>query len=129
MVTTTSQTGSVPCECSEDFGPCEDHSTVLVMRDGASMRSADELCELFVMDAVQLGAELSASGRILMAEVAADFAATGESWLSDPDLADALRDLTNQVESDLYTVDAIHPWVTWEDGYVVNNVTGGPLLD
>jgi hypothetical protein len=37
-------------ECSEDYGPCEDHCEVVIVREGASSRTADDLAATFVED-------------------------------------------------------------------------------
>lgn len=114
------------CECNEDDGPCESHMETVVMREGASMRSADELSALFVDDAVSIGAELSATGEAMQRELN-DTASWEGSWLRDPDTADAMRDLTNQLESDIATLDDGPFYVRWDDGYVIYKITGGPL--
>lgn len=44
-------TSARECECSEEYGPCEDHSEVLAQREGASTRTADELLAVFIGDA------------------------------------------------------------------------------
>lgn len=38
------------CYCSEDDGPCEDHLDLLVSREGAAQRTADELVAVFLGD-------------------------------------------------------------------------------
>jgi hypothetical protein len=101
------------CDCSDEFGPCEAHGTVLAQRVGSSNRSADELSLVYLNDALDIDPEcLSPYGRQIKAEAEAADAWEG-SWLKDPDLADALRDVTDQVESYL---DA---WTVWGDGYVI----------
>lgn len=101
------------CDCSEEYGPCEQHCEMLIIRDGASSHTADELSRLFIDDALSLGAELSATGTHTLAEIDEAFATDG-AWIDNPDLADALRDLTFQVEQ--YLGDLV---VTWDDGYTI----------
>jgi hypothetical protein len=98
------------CECTEEYGPCEIHGETLVSREGASLRTADELCALFIEDALSVGAELSVEGAQILYD--ANEALSESSWIEDPDLAEALRDLVNQVES--YIADLT---VVWDDGY------------
>lgn len=114
------------CDCSEDMGPCESHMDVVVMREGASLRSADELSALFIEDAVSVGASLSPYGEDIRRRIGETEAWEG-SWLRDPDLADAMRDMTTELETDIYTVGGFH--VRWDDGYVIYTVNGGPLCD
>ena len=110
------------CGCSEDYGPCEQHGTVLAQRDGAAVRTADELARVFIDDATDIGAELSSYGADVVAAADAEFA-TGERWLT-ADAGEALLDLVHQVEA---TLDA---WVIWEDGYcIVRPSADCPLLD
>lgn len=114
---------SFECECSEDFGPCELHCEYLVTREGASLRTADELCLLFLEDAGSLEPlAIPMSARELVLECEEDMQESGSSWLTDVDLADALRDTVQVVESRM-----THS-VYWEDGYVILTVTGGPML-
>lgn len=55
------------CECSEEYGVCELHGEVLVQREGASTRTADELIRVLCHDLVALGAELSPWGAEVLA--------------------------------------------------------------
>lgn len=99
------------CDCTDEYGPCEDHGTVLAQREGASLRSADELAVVYLDDALGIDPDcLSPYGRQVKADAEAGF---DGSWIGDPDLADALRDVVSQVESHL---DA---WTVWNDGYVI----------
>lgn len=117
------------CECSEDYGPCEQHSDVLAQRVGASNRSADELVLVFLDDAEGIDPDvLSPYGRDVRERAQADLASHGGSWLDDHELADELRSVMEQVESYLGGYD--DPiYVIWDDGYVIYKITGGPLLD
>jgi hypothetical protein len=101
------------CECSDEYGPCEAHGTVLAQRVGASSRSADELTRVYLEDARDIdGAILSPYGVGVLARVS-DPAAWEGSWLADPALADELRDVAWQVEA------ALDAWTVWDDGYVI----------
>lgn len=111
------------CECSEDEGPCEAHVEILAQREGASARTADALCEVFILDALDIDPQvLSPYGREVFTEVQAALA--DATWIEDPDLADALRDLCNQVESHLADL-----YVRWDDGYTIARIIGGPLKE
>lgn len=109
---------STECGCSSEFGPCEAHGEAVVVREGASLRTADELALCLVDDLVGLGAELSPWGqevRDLAAEALS--ASTGPcAWLEDEDLRDDLHDLANQVDC---STDYI---VVRDDGYVIYQV-------
>jgi hypothetical protein len=114
------------CDCSEEYGPCEEHGEILVSREGSSGRSADQLVSTFIDDAVSLGAELSPYGKDVVARANEAFGKLGpfESWLEDADLAEELRTVADQVETELYTLGLS---VYWEDGYTIVRITGGPL--
>ena len=109
-------------DCSEDEGPCEAHSEILAQREGASLRTGDELALVFIEDALGIDPEvLSPYGQMVYGE--AREALASERHIEDPETADALSDVVHQVEAYLGL------WVTWNDGYVIARVTGGPLAD
>lgn len=117
----------IGCVCSEDYGPCEDHSELLIMREGASQRTADDLSAQFIHDAWGCGAELAPYGRDVLARVDARLAQTrrmGVAWLDDESLCDELSSLVSQVESSLPD----HVRADWDDGYLIRRITGGPLF-
>lgn len=120
------------CDCSEDFGPCEQHCEVLVSREGASLRTSDELLSVFIEDAVALGAALSPYGKDIQFRADAAMYVPGpmSNWLPDNEegyeLRDALQTVANQVETELYTLGYS---VYWEDGYQIVRITGGPLAE
>lgn len=129
------------CECSEDYGPCEEHGTAVVIRQGASTRTADELLLLFVEDASlilhDVGVELSpwADDVIHRAHGALDAVDefTHCAWLPEGTYGDRLRDelttLANQVEVDMGTLDIPH-FTYWNDGYWIVRVHENcPLLE
>lgn len=112
------------CDCSEDFGPCELHCDVLVSREGASMRSADELSALFVDDVADLDVPVPADVFVTLASLRWDGV-----WLADDgtgDSADALEWARQAAEDQL---GAAGLRVEWNDGYQIYRVTGGPLSD
>jgi hypothetical protein len=114
------------CECSEEYGPCEEHGVVLAQREGGSTRTADELSLAFIADALDIDGEiLSPYGRDVVARCEADLMRSlGQSrWLDDVELQDELASVAYQVEA------ALDAQVYWEDGYVISRVTGGPLSD
>jgi hypothetical protein len=130
------------CDCTEDYGPCEDHGTLAVYREGSSIRTGDELLLVFCMDALDLIATVTGEDRMTpwAGEVLADAnenleasRGMGVAWLSIDPEGDAIRDdlqtLANQLESDLGTLDASH-WTYWEDGFRVVRIHADcPLLD
>ena len=112
------------CECSNEYGPCERHGKTLVVREGASLRTADELTLLLIEDLVSVGAELSATGRIDFKRLTDALERdrnpeTGTAWFSDPDDADAAQDLAFQVEQ--YVGDLC---VIRDDGYRIVRPSG-----
>lgn len=117
-------------DCTEEFGPCENHCEVLIVREGASLRTADELTVQFIDDAVSLGAELSPWGKTVLQrakKLLADNESMGVAWLPEGPDGDEVRDdldtLTWQVEANL------EPMVYREDGYRIIKITGGPLAE
>ena len=122
------------CECSEDFGPCEDHADVLAQRAGASSRTADELCAVFVGDVSAILADAGIAPDAGMvaamrdADAYWDVCPSGGSPLEDTSaysLGDALSDAVTFAEQSL----PAGTWVWWDDGYVISRITGGPLAD
>lgn len=121
------------CDCTEEYGPCEQHSELLVSREGASLHTADELVALFISDAVGVGVELSPWGKDVLSRAQEALAANtsmGVSWLPETEDGEALRDelatLQYQVESELASLELS---VYWEDGFRILKLTGGPLTE
>ena len=109
---------SVQCqECSVECGPCELHGETLVQREGASLRTGDELSLLYLDDMESLGqGELSPYGADVRARAESALEAnrsprSGTAWIDDSDLADELNDVVFQVES------ASDYLTYWDDGY------------
>lgn len=119
-------------ECSEDYGPCENHIEVLVQREGGNTRTADELNSVFISDAVDLGVVLSNSDALDVFLI--DTLLEEDHWLpcDDADWVEVLIDIRDRVESDLYELYAKrdeHLFVGWEDGFVIGKILqGSPLL-
>lgn len=121
------------CDCSEDYGPCEAHAEVLAQREGASLRTADELCAVFIGDVDALLAEAGVTPDAGMVAAVGDAeaywnACPSGGWApiggaDDYPLADALRDALTFAEQSL--PEGVYVW--WDDGYVISRVTGGPL--
>ena len=119
---------SAECECSEEYGPCENHGEVLAQREGASVRTADELLAVFIGDVEGvIGRPITEHDA---SAVAAEYwTATDNAggWVDAerfPDLIDALHDAAT------YGAEGALPegvFVWWEDGYVISRITGGPL--
>lgn len=118
------------CDCSEEFGPCEDHCEVLVQRDGASSRTADDLAHTLIYDLIAL-AESENVGLIMDTRHYETLAWIeegwdGAGWLDDADKSDALYDLARTVEGNaLAAMDGVSVW--HDDGYRITRLTGGPL--
>jgi hypothetical protein len=104
-------------DCGEEFGPCGLHGETLVQREGASVRTGDELALLYLDDMESLGqGELSPWGSEIRAicntrlEVNRSLV-SGTAWIDDADLVDSLDDVVRQVES------ASDYLTYWDDGY------------
>lgn len=106
-------------ECEVCGESAEHEHEAVVIREGASLRTADELLECFVSDAIDLGAELSPYGaeslRLAREALENDRSArSGVAWIESDDVREGLADLAWQVEADLSDY-----CVVWEDGYVI----------
>lgn len=129
------------CDCSEDYGPCATHSEEIAQRVGSSNRSADELCAVFVSDAL---AALQDAGydfpRADWEDIDALRAMLDKpsswdgSWLDSEkiwrddygvSLADAMRDICDRTLTD--ALGTVGLSVSWDDGYRIYRLTGGPL--
>lgn len=108
---------TITCECSDEYGPCEQHGDTLVVREGASQRTGDEVTMVLISDLTEVGAALSAADkaeyeRLMLALDDARDSASGCAWFSDSDDADSANDLAQRVESGLSDL-----WVIRDDGY------------
>lgn len=107
------------CTCDPIEGPCPLHGELLIVREGATLRTARELVIRFIDDALTFDDSiLSATGRI-------DLERARRADPLDGDIDDMLNHLSRQVE-DYGLGDDI--FVNWEDGYTITRVTG-PLLE
>lgn len=122
------------CDCSEEYGPCEDHSELLVSREGASLRTADELTMVLISDLIACGAvastdDLEEIARLENALENERSPVSGCAWFDDscalvaPIDAEIAYDIAQTLESTL--PDGIQ--VYSDDGYRIVRVTGGPL--
>lgn len=122
------------CDCSEEYGPCELHCTVWAQREGASCRTADELALCLIDDLADIWADTAGrlgacafheDDKAFLDRIREELDGSMEHrWLLNPDDAQALYDLAWSIESN-----AVGLVVTHEDGYVIAEVTGGPLAD
>ena len=108
------------CDCSEEYGPCEQHCDQLVSREGASSHTADELALIRIDDCVSVGAEMTAEQRIAFDALSAHLAIdenprSGCAWFSNPDWEEEAFDLADAVESSL--PDRVYLFA--DDGYVI----------
>lgn len=112
------------CDCSEEYGPCEWHGENVITREGASLRSGDELGHLFLSDVASAcqawPSEEFRSEEIRLGNALAD---SGGTWFDDPDDGDALQDMIRTAESFL-SDHGLSVW--WQDGYRIARITGGP---
>lgn len=107
-----------PCGCVHDASYCEAHRHTPVIREGAALRTGDELAELFIVDAHSLlhpGGDLPAEWAVVL-EACEEDHANGGAWLTNDDLSEELDSLLCTAEDQLtdagWTVD-------WDDGYVI----------
>lgn len=136
------------CECSEDFGPCEDHCTVYAQREGSAVRTGDELAAVYVGDAASIFLtsilayiddatnEMIVSGPYSMTPGVTDAIVTADDyweahpnggWCEDTDDSEALTDACRTMEDAL---GAEGFWTLWEDGYIILKPTDDcPLVD
>lgn len=124
------------CDCSEDYGPCEDHMEVYAQREGASTRTADDLVYVFLTDVlscaedvdIRQGAEVDLTRLHDSITYWGDDARwtdnMGCRWVSDDEEAEIHDEMSvgENVLSDLGLS------VSWDDGYMIYRVTGGPLI-
>lgn len=110
------------CECSDEFGPCEQHGEMLVIREGASQRTADSLLLLLCHDLIDCGAEVSSWGKQLLEradhEEARAMSSYGTSWFCTEEFGGErmysdLLSLADQLEVDAEVS------VTMDDGYTI----------
>ncbi len=120
---------TIECECSEEYGPCEKHCDILVIRDGASSHTADELTLLLVSDLVDLGVTLTSAQNDTYTYLTSKLhdnrdAHTGTAWFSDPDDAEAAVDLSDAVQANTEGL-----YINQDDGYtIVRPHANCPLL-
>jgi hypothetical protein len=105
------------CGCSEEYGPCEQHGDTLVNREGASLRTGDELTLLLVSDLKDCGVALSEDEAAALARLEQKLEAdrsphSGVAWFSDQGDAEAAQELSQAVEGKADGLMVIH-----EDGY------------
>lgn len=118
------------CDCSDEYGPCEQHADTLVVREGASLHTADELTLILIEDLVGCGVPLTDLERDELRFLNAQLSAntnphSGCGWFSAPDVADSARWLADRIESKANGLMVIS-----DDGYViVRPHPDCPLLD
>lgn len=121
------------CDCTEEYGPCENHCEVLAQREGASTRTADDLLLVWLMDARDIVRETTPWLDDVIRRADEMLAAEdhyGCRWLPADERGERMRDeMTTaqwQLETSLATMDEpAHTY--WDDGYVISRTTGGPL--
>jgi hypothetical protein len=112
------------CDCSHETGPCYEHGTVLVVREGASLRTADGLALVRVNDCTECGAVLSSRDVAELKRLEGAERAGG--WFANPDDQEAAFDLADHAEGGLPD----HVRVYANDGYVIVRLHDDcPLLE
>lgn len=116
------------CDCSPESGPCEEHGRILFQREGAALRTAEELAIQYIDDALTIDSEILAPyGR----EVVRQARAAGRDVFLLDGLADELFDVEYQVENNLAGVhrNGYNIMTVREDGYTIYDVHSGPLRE
>jgi len=125
------------CGCDEDYGPCEDHCTVLVQREGASTRTADELAVLYCDDAVGLLEDIGGTVLATDLEIVRDAWALleterrhGVAWFPEDDAGEMLDEVLRLGDALMWDLLALGYATTWDDGFWIVQVHEDcPLLD
>jgi len=128
------------CECSEEYGPCEEHCEVLARREGASSRTADDLVYVFLTDVLAIAENrglISADmrGRVNVDKLreAIDYWDNDDLWSDTMGCRWVRDDIDAEIHDDIVWGEQVAAElglsVWWEDGYVISRVTGGPLVD
>lgn len=136
------------CECSDEYGPCEQHGEVIAQREGASTRTADDLAYVFLTDVLAImenGPDIPADGsdmarRLAKLRAAVDHWSNDDLWddnrgcrwlvLPDHDLSDPPAALMEDVSDAESVLADLGLAVYWEDGYVITRMNDDcPLLD
>lgn len=131
------------CECSEEYGPCEEHCEVLAQREGASTRTADDLVYVFLTDVLAIaeaweednrgeGEEMPAPDLTKLRE-AVDYWGDDSRWDDQMGCRWVREDVDAEIHDEMYVGENVLAdmglSVWWEDGYVISRVTGGPLTE
>lgn len=128
------------CECSEEYGPCEEHCEVIAQRAGASSRTADDLAYVFLTDVVGCADDMQRDSEdIAKLRDAVTYWEDETRWddrhgcrwlaMPDDDLSDPRDALQDDVMAAEHVLSDLGLSVWWEDGYVISRVTGGPLSE
>lgn len=110
----------IVCECSDEYGPCEQHSTMLVSREGASLHTADELALIRASDCEDCGAAMTDSDSALYRRLTDQLAEdtdprSGCGWFADPSDQEAAFELADRMEAGLPVSVRLYA----DDGYVI----------
>lgn len=105
---------TITCDCSEEYGPCEEHCTLLVSRELAG-RGGDDLALTLIHDLIGCGAEVSPWGKDRLAQIEEHYEVdpvSGIGRFEDPDIMEMVTDLSQQLESNVADLVVIQ-----DDGY------------
>lgn len=128
------------CECSEEYGPCEEHGEVIAQREGASTRTADDLVYVFLTDVLAIAEDRGLISADMRGRVNVDKLRDAIKYWEDDNLwidIYGCRWVRDHVDAEIHDDMSIGESVLadlgldvwWEDGYVISRTTGGPLLD
>lgn len=130
------------CDCADEYGPCEDHGTVIVRREGASTRTADDLLYVYLCDVVDVIADAT-EGETVLSPWGADVLeragalldqneSMGVRWFPEDEsegIMGELDTLRYQLDASMGSLDQTI-WSFWNDGFWIVEVHEDcPLLE
>jgi len=123
------------CDCDPDGLPCEDHMIVHVVRDGAAVRTADELLSQFAHDAIAILGESTPWARTVLEQYDAALESNrryGVAWLPQTEDGEMIQNdmhtLVAQLETDLAVCDEPMS-VDWNEGFTIYQLTADSPLN
>lgn len=124
-------------ECSDEYGPCEDHGTAVVIRDGASTRTADELAVIYCDDAAALLEELGGTVLNTDRDIVQDAwklleteRRHGVAWFPEDDAGEMLDECLRLGDALAADLSGLGHFTYWDDGYTIVRVHENcPLLE
>jgi hypothetical protein len=126
------------CECSEDYGACEDHRDVLAQREGASSRTADDLMYVFLTDVLTCaeGSDIrqGAETNLIPLRRALYYWGSEKRWNDNHGCRWVKETEPNNIHDEMSVGESVLAdlglSVDWDDGYVISRTHPDcPLLN